>query len=615
MKSGTSLFNKSISANLLKRCWPIWVCWFVLLIFMLPVGISNGLSESVFWDMWHMPLKMWMEQQVLESATVLAKASVFVSIVPVMAMFSFLYNARTCNMMCSLPVKRETLFTTAWLTGIVPLLAADLLIALITMIAFPGAVSPVLLMRWFGIVAMGNIGFYGMGVFCAMLTGSLFILPLVYTVLNGTAMIVEATVAHILNVLVFGASVKYGSLAILSPFLYLVENLHTYVPNHKDEATEMIIYEGVNLKGCGYLFWFFLAGLILSFLALLLFRKRRMETASDTVAIPVLKPVFKYCMAVGCALVLPVVVYQMFFQNTLRGGPAAVLIGVLMVIGAFIGWFAAKMLISKSLRVFRGDWKGFVIVAAASLVFTIAAETDITGFEKKLPDLSEVKTAEFSMRTFAPLKEKQNIRAVYDLQKSIIENKKHHETSLNRYMEVTIRYILEDGSAVSRDYKIACSDEEVLKPETDAAKAHAIENSVEALLWLYTPEVPVTADTVYSSMIYNTPGYGDEHMKHPEIPMNIELSPEEAAALYNECIIPDIKAGRIYDTWLEDLAGNNLYSGLDLRIDLIALPGDSYEYKGEYDLSSRMMYDGVYLGIPETATLTLERIAELAASK
>ncbi|MBQ6371710.1 MAG: hypothetical protein IJJ22_01135 [Oscillospiraceae bacterium] len=614
MKSGTSLFNKNISANLLKRCWPIWLCWFVFLIFMLPVMVSQGINEALFWDKWHMPLNMWMEQQVLESACTLAKMSFIVSIIPVMAMFSFLYNSRTCNMMCSLPVKREALFTTVWITGIIPLIAADLLIALITMAAFPGTVYPALLMKWFGIVAMGNIGFYGFGSFCAMLTGNLFILPLVYAVLNATAVAVEATVAEILNILVFGAGIQYGRFAVLSPFFYLVNNLHTYVTNHTDEA-DMVIYDAVNLKGCSYLVWFFAAGLVLSFLALLLFRKRRMETASDTVAIPVLKPVFKYCMAVGCALVASVGVYRMFFDNMLRGRPAALMIAALMVTGAFIGWFAAKMLIGKSLRVFRGDWKGFVIVAAACLIFVAAAESDITGYEKRLPDLSKVNTAEFSMRCFVPLKERQNIEDVYQLQKSIIENKKHHESSSNRYMLVNIRYIMEDGSTMARNYRIACSDEEALTPGTDIAKAHGIENSVEALLWLYTPDVPVTADRVYSAAIYNSSGYGDGQQKHPEIPMSIELNPEEAAAIYNECIIPDIKAGRIYDTWLEDLAGNDLYSGLDLRIDLISLPGDTFEYKGEIDMSSRMMYGNVYLSVPETAALTLERIAELAASK
>ena len=49
MKSGTSLFNKSISLDLLKRCWPVWTCWFVVLIFMLPVSIFSGLSQAEYW--------------------------------------------------------------------------------------------------------------------------------------------------------------------------------------------------------------------------------------------------------------------------------------------------------------------------------------------------------------------------------------------------------------------------------------------------------------------------------------------------------------------------------------------------------------------------------------
>ena len=613
MKSGTSLFNKTISLNLLKRCWPVWTCWLAVLIFALPLNIYSGLSHSPYWDMWHAPVDIWVEQTVLNSACFFAKASFVVSIVAVMAMFSFLYNSRTCNMMCSLPVKRETLFVTAWVTGIAPLLAADIITALITMAAFPGTVSPVLAFRWLGIVTMGNIGFYGFGSFCAMLTGSLFILPLVYGVLGLTAAIVETSMVCILSALIFGAVFNGGKLLIFSPLIYMANNLHAGVRSHNDDFG-MIFYEKVELFGTGYLFCFFIAGLIFSVLALLLFRKRRMETASDTVAIPVLKPIFKYCMAFGCAVVLPVVIYQIFLQGVLRGTALAVVISLLMIAGAFIGYFSAKMLISKSLRVFSGDWKGFAIVVAACLAFVIAAECDFTGYEKRLPDLSEVESVEFSMRSYAPLKEKQNIEAVYELQSSIIGNKKHHESS-DKAMYLNLSYIMNDGSVIRRSYRITDPTVENFNADSDVIRANDIENSIEACLWRCTPAVPVTAENIYDAAIYNEPrydkygNYSEDDLRHSEIPMQIVLSPEQAEALYNECIIPDIKAGRMTDPWIEDMKGEDPYSGVSVSIQLISVPTD-----GQTDYYDHMTHDGVYLSLPETATLTLARLAELAAS-
>ncbi len=614
MKSGTSLFNKTISLNLLKRCWPIWSCWLAVLIFALPLNLYSGLSQSPYWDAWHMPVEFWVEQTVLNCAVIFAEASFVVSIIAVMAMFSFLYNARTCNMMCSLPVKRETLFVTAWLTGIVPLLAADIIAALITMAAFPGTVSPALAFRWLGIVAMGNIGFYGFGTFCAMLTGSLFILPLVYAVLGFTAAIAETSVVCILSALVFGSVFNGGKLLIFSPLIYMASNLFVNVSSHNDDLG-MIYYDKVELFGAGYLFCFFIAGLLFSVLALLLFRKRRMETASDTVAIPVLKPIFKYCMAFGCAIVLPVVLYQIFLQGVLRGTALALVFAVLMIAGAFIGYFAAKMLISKSLRVFRDDWKGFAIVAAVCLAFVIAAECDLTGYEKRLPDLSEVEQVEYSLMNYAPLKERQNIEAVYDLHSSIIGNKKHHETSDQAYY-VSMCYIMKDGSTFARYYRIAAPEEENFAEGSDVVRAHDIENSLEACLWRYTPAVPVTAENIYDASVYNEPKYDkygnyiEGDVRHPEIAMQMVLTAEEAEALYNECILPDIKAGRMRDPWYEYLKGEDLYAGVSISIQLISVPTD-----GETDFYDHMSHDGVYISLPESATLTLARLAELSASR
>ena len=51
-------------------------------------------------------------------------------------------------------------------------------------------------------------------------------------------------------------------------------------------------------------------GLVLAALALLLFRRRAMERAGDAVAFDVLKPLFRFCMALGCAIVLPAVVFD-----------------------------------------------------------------------------------------------------------------------------------------------------------------------------------------------------------------------------------------------------------------------------------------------------------------
>ena len=57
---------------------------------------------------------------------------------------------------------------------------------------------------------------------------------------------------------------------------------------------------------------------------------------------------------------------------------------VLMLIGAFLGYFAAEMLLQKTVKVFKGRWKGFLAVAAALILFVCCAEFDVFGFERRV---------------------------------------------------------------------------------------------------------------------------------------------------------------------------------------------------------------------------------------
>ena len=610
MKSGTSFFHKGIAANLLKRCWPVWSCYLAFLLLLVPVSLFNGLRMRSYGAM---PVALWIEQGILQSGRTLVFASFGVSIIVVMAMYSFLYNSRTCGMMNAFPVRRDTVFSTAWLSGILPLLAANLLTALITLLAFAGQVNALLMLRWFLIVSMGNIAFYGFGCFCAMLTGSLFILPLVYAVLSFTAVVVEYTLQTIVNALVYGANGNGYNFDVLSPLACLMSKLQVTMLTHIDAAGR-VVYEEVQTRGTGYLIGYFIAGLLFTVFALLLYRRRRMETASDTVAISILKPVFRYCMAFGCALVLAAAVYEMFLEGMLYGKATAIAIALLMLLGAFIGWFAAGMLIKKSVRVFGNGWKGFFIVAAVCLVFVICAETDITGYEKRLPERSEITTVHTTMYTWTEMKEPENIDEALALQKDIIANEAHNEAAEQRAY-FNLHYVLKDGREFTRQYPIARESGDCSDPASDICRIHALENSVEAVLRRNSPSLPLVPENVYHACVYNRDLENREN-RHPEIAWELGLTAEEAVALYEECIVPDILAGRLADSWIEEIEGEDAWSGvafdLELRRAGVQEPAPVNGIATfDYWASAENM-DYLYISIPETATLTLARLAELS---
>ena len=186
MKSRISCFNAGVCRNLLRRCWPLWVGWFVLLLFLLPVQ----LAKASFWG--EETLAQSLQRLTLSSGQDMVLISFFMGIVTAMVVFGYLYNPRSCGLMHSLPLRRETLFFTAWLTGFLPMLAAELLTALLTGALYLGEGLPLQdLLTWLLMAVCSNLCFYGIAVFCAMLTGSLLILPVAYLALNLAAWAAE----------------------------------------------------------------------------------------------------------------------------------------------------------------------------------------------------------------------------------------------------------------------------------------------------------------------------------------------------------------------------------------------------------------------------------------
>ena len=107
MRSKTSFFHKGLAGNLLKRCWPVWLGYLVLMLLIFPISVNNSISA------WRAPmaeLPNYLASQILSSACNTVGIALFACMVVVMAVFSYLYNSRTCGMINAFPLKRESVF-------------------------------------------------------------------------------------------------------------------------------------------------------------------------------------------------------------------------------------------------------------------------------------------------------------------------------------------------------------------------------------------------------------------------------------------------------------------------------------------------------------------------
>ena len=566
MKSKTSLFNEGVALNLLKRYWPLWLGYFVLLLLVTPAVLSGRVDRLAPGEMLNYTL--------LNTGVDVVYISMVVGVLSAMAMFNYLYSTKSCGMMNMLPIRRETMFLTAFLTGLMPLLAADVRVMLITGLFYGGRlVYFKTLLLWLAMAVMGNISFYGFAVFCAVLTGNLVVLPVLYLVLNLTVYVAERAVRYLLGAFVYGMNASSCTLLVLSPIMELLNSLTVMSVNYIDaDGMVQAVTNAYQVNGLGVLGIYCAAGLVCAALALLIYRRRQMERATDVVAVPVLKPVFKYCMTFGTAVVLAYVVYAWLVPGNVSGMAAALLVLALLLVGALIGYYAAEMLMRKTLKVFPGKWKGCLVSCLILAVLTMAWEFDLFGYERRIPEADQVESAWF-LGNNTELTEPENIQALTQLHQSLVDNKSENESADERYI-VTIRYMLKDGGTLIRRYPIRCDREALNDPDSDIRRYEALENVEEARIRRIVPSFPVTITNI---------SYGDIYMSWRDEEGNyqgesLSLTDEQVFALY-QCIRKDLEAGTAGRLWVgESDAYLDTVSTIDINLEFVTGTGEDQKW-------------------------------------
>lgn len=586
MAQKTSFFNRGLSRSWLKRCWPLWTTYLAAWLIALPQSVPELRRYS---DMLSYTVNV--NTNVVRLGQNMAEMSIFAGIIAAMLMYSYMYSSRSCGMMNALPVRRETVFTTAFITGLVPFIVADVIViaAAWAVYARTGVVETKNIFLALGFAVMGNIAFYGFATFCAVLTGSLVVLPAVYLVLGCAAAVVELGVQSVLGSLIYGFSAGRSYGTVLSPIIAVIDNVSVaqetvYTMEGRYELTGELIVNGTALMAA-----YCAAGLILAVCALFIYRRRDMERAGDVVAIPVLKPIFKYCMTFGCAIVLAISPELFGSDYTVRSAAATALVVLAMLLGgAFVGYFVSEMLMQKTLSVFRGKWRGFVVSCAIIIVLTLGAEMDVTGYERRTLDPADVESVSFTYYgTDEKIRQPENIAGIVAFHEEVIAQKDINESAEDTQW-LSIEYTLRSGKEMKRVYNIADDAENRADPDSNVRRLAAVLNTQEAVDYRidFTHGRAVTPADVDYAVISG--GYMDEDGEWKNV--SAELTADEAARFYNECVVPDSKDSHMGYMWTvldEEYFDTESYLGFDLQLRMVR--GSIYDFSG---------LDNTYIIIP-----------------
>ncbi len=372
MRLKTLYFNKGIFRNNIKRFWLITFSYtFFMFIFIIgylssEIELMNRTTDPVTLSN--------IGKNILSSGNdIMILFLGFFPLVAALAVFSYMHFPKNTAMIHSLPVNRGTLFVTNYLSGLfilaVPLLLNSLI--LIVTEAIVGIPNPAYAWIWLGTNIVMTLLLYNFAVFAGMFTGHMAAHAIFFYIFNFLAFFLKSVIEGILSNFLFGYVSNSSALTfeIWSPLYYL----GTFFRGFRNDEGNIAVLAG-----------YLLAAVIFLVSSCFLYKKRHMEVATDVISFSFVKPVFKYSVAFCSAGLIGGIIVSILDASQNLG---AYIISYL--IGGFIGYFAAEMLMRKTFRVFKA-YKGYLVFAVILSLFLCSIDFDLYGYERRLPQNSRV---------------------------------------------------------------------------------------------------------------------------------------------------------------------------------------------------------------------------------
>lgn len=591
MKSKTSFFNKTIFLKNFALFWPIWAFYTFIMIVMLDGVLFFGLKQDNMWNREIVP-----EAEVENMLITIRNATemnihmviIFIAALVVgMALFNYLYSSKSANMLHSLPITRMQHFGTNVISGLVMLWVPQIIAFLIAVLIclFYGVTCINILGIWLiNVLAISFIA-YSMVVFCSLLTGQLFALPIYFFALNFLYLFVNFLVMTFNTIMSFGirafSSVFEDKFDCLSPMYFLIRNVgfiekYTYV-NEVEYLSEL------RYEGAGCLLAFVIVAIIFYAVAFYFYKKRDIENAGDAITVGFVKPIFKWsvgaCLGYGGGMLIYTILLEIDIDLKKTG------LFILCLVIGIICYLFAQMYIDKTFKVFKKRvLKGGVVFSGFMLVLFGILNYEIKKQENYIPDIDLVEEAVVSC-TYAVFYNEDDIEKVIDLHNEILKDEKIYRDGEEYGCTISVMYKLKDQTVVERSYNLPnCKEAKVIYDKVLEIESLA-ENFKSYIYGLnYEGAIDIT-DANFE--IY------DSNFDYQD---TTEFDKEKATIL-NEAILADINEGNLqkYNLYTfadrsSDIFSSNLYIGYTLKNTDEYIPADeirwfeynSYDYEYNY---------------------------------
>lgn len=447
MKLKTSYFNEAILHKNITRFAPLWGIYLVLF------GLAVLFADSVVSG--YRPSASEWAESVGYTIPAMATINFGYAALSALLLFGDLHKTRMCYSLHAMPMRREGWFLTNVVSGLSFSLVPNLIIMVILL--FKCGTYFYAPLAWLLGSTLSFLCFFGIATFCMHITGKSAAAAGMYFLINYFSLLLYSLTELYFVQFWPGVIVPETQFETFVPLTQLsnmgLEFYHVYMIAFLPTPEWIGFDTGFLWAG---------VGILLLVLALLVYRKRDLESAGDFISLRPAAPVVLVIYTVSIGGVL----WAMFNFNFF-----------ILFVGLAIGFFTGKMMLQRTVKVFhKKTFLGYGIVTACVLLSIGIAKLDPMGITRWVPEANRIEsvmagTSQYSYSyNNAGFDDPEDIELVRQIHSYAVNNLDATDrTSLtdiytdfydrDREVSVYICYTMTDGSTKERSYEIPVDSE------------------------------------------------------------------------------------------------------------------------------------------------------------
>ena len=367
MKSRTSFFNKTALRKDILRYYPIWGLYTVFLLLVL-FGLSDNSAAG-------------MADNLLDILRGMAWINFFYGGICGAFLFMDLFNGRLCNGLHAFPMRREGWLFTHVLSGVLFGLVPNILFSLLSGVILweYGYVALI----WLGVSILQYLFFFGTAVLSAVCAGNLVGMIAVYGIIHFITVLIFAVMELLYQPLLHGVQFYTADFYQYFPLYKLNDFQYADFKVHYNELAVYANFHGLKAEAWGYAGICAGVGAVCTAVATLVYRRRHLESAGDFLSLRPLAPIFLVICTIGAGCIL--YLFSDLFNSKSY---------LFLALGMVIGYFAGRMLLDRTVRVFgKRSFVGFGVLIAVLVGSMWLTWLDPVGITRYVPPTQNVESA------------------------------------------------------------------------------------------------------------------------------------------------------------------------------------------------------------------------------